>query len=84
MTDKAEVSNDRILLNQKNEENEKRKIYTDVEASKYLRISQVSLWRLRKAGKITFRRVTSKIIYLQEDLDDFLNQNVREAFGLDK
>jgi predicted site-specific integrase-resolvase len=56
-------------------------IYTDREASEFLRISQVTLWRLRKAGKITFRRVASKIVYLREDLENYLNQNKREAFG---
>jgi hypothetical protein len=54
-------------------------IFTDKEASAFLRLSQVSLWRLRKAGKITFRRVASKIVYLREDLDSYLETNKREA-----
>ena len=58
------------------------KIYTDKEASDYLRISQVTLWRERKKGKISFRRVASKIVYLQEDLENYLNRNKREAFGV--
>ena len=57
-------------------------IYTDKEASEYLRVSQVTLWRERKKGKISFRRVASKIIYLQEDLENYLNRNKREAFGV--
>lgn len=57
-------------------------IFTDKEAAKYLRVSQVTLWRERKKGKISFRRVASKIVYLQEDLEDYLNQNKREAFGI--
>ncbi len=57
-------------------------IYTDKEASEYLRISQVTLWRERKKGKIDFRRVASKIVYLQEDLENYLNRNKREAFGV--
>jgi predicted site-specific integrase-resolvase len=61
---------------------EEKQIYTDKEASKYLRISQVTLWRERKKGKISFRRVASKIVYLQEDLENYLNQNKREAFGV--
>lgn len=61
---------------------EEKKIYTDKEASDYLRISQVTLWRERKKGKICFRRVASKIIYLQEDLENYLNRNKREAFGV--
>jgi predicted site-specific integrase-resolvase len=63
--------------------NEKQ-IYTDKEASDFLRISQVTLWRERKKGKISFRRVASKIVYLREDLENYLNQNKREAFGIVK
>ncbi|HEX8734999.1 MAG TPA: helix-turn-helix domain-containing protein [Pyrinomonadaceae bacterium] len=61
--------------------NEKQ-IYTDKEASDFLRISQVTLWRERKKGKIAFRRVASKIVYLKEDLENYLNQNKRDAFGV--
>ncbi len=61
---------------------EEKQIYTDKEASRYLRISQVTLWRERKKGKIDFRRVASKIVYLQEDLENYLNRNKREAFGV--
>ena len=61
---------------------EEKQIYTDKEASRYLRISQVTLWRERKKGKIDFRRVASKIVYLQEDLENYLNRNKREAFGI--
>lgn len=77
-----QISADRILLNKKNEIIKQREIFTDKEASEYLRTSQVTLWRERKAGKITFRRVASKIVYLQEDLDEYLNRNKREAFGV--
>lgn len=56
-----------------------KEIYTDKEASQFLRLSQVSLWRLRKEGKITFRRVASKIVYLREDLDAYLERNKRQA-----
>ncbi|HEV7646108.1 MAG TPA: helix-turn-helix domain-containing protein [Pyrinomonadaceae bacterium] len=59
--------------------NEIKQIYTDKEASDFLRISQTTLWRERKGGKITFRRVASKIVYLREDLDAYLNRNRREA-----
>ena len=57
-------------------------IYTDKEASELLGISQVTLWRERKKGKITFRRIASKIIYLQQDIDEYLERNKREAFGV--
>ena len=53
---------------------DEKQIYTDKEASNYLRVSQITLWRERKKGKISFRRVASKIVYLQEDLENYLNQ----------
>ncbi len=58
-----------------------KQIYTDKEASDYLRISQVTLWRERKRGKISFRRAASKIIYTQNDLDNYLQSTKREAFA---
>lgn len=61
--------------------NEKQ-IYTDREASEYLRISQVTLWRERKKGRISFRRAASKIIYTQADLESYLESTKRTAFGL--
>ncbi len=60
---------------------EEKQIYTDKEASRYLRISQVTLWRERKRGKISFRRAASKIIYTQNDLDNYLQSTKREAFA---
>ncbi len=64
--------------------NQPRALYTEREACEYLRVSPVTLWRERKKGKISFRRVASKIIYLQEDLESYLNVNKREAFGVQK
>ncbi len=61
--------------------NEKQ-IYTDKEASDYLRISQVTLWRERKKGKISFRRAASKIIYTLDDLETYLESTKRNAFAL--
>jgi len=52
---------------------DERRVFTDREASEFLRLSQVTLWRLRKSQRITFRRVASKIVYLREDLEDFLD-----------
>lgn len=55
--------------------------FTDREAAAFLRISQVTLWRERRAGRISFRRVASKILYTQSDLENYLNNNKREAFN---
>ena len=63
---------------------DEKQIYTNKEASDYLRISQVTLWRERKKGKITFRRVASKIIYTRADLENYLESTKRSAFGLTK
>jgi hypothetical protein len=49
-----------------------KQIYTDKEASKFLRISQVTLWRLRRTKKICFRRASNKIIYTNQDLENYL------------
>ncbi len=59
-----------------------KQIYTDKEASDYLRISQVTLWRERKKGRISFRRAASKIIYTQADLETYLESTKRNAFGM--
>lgn len=56
-------------------------LYTDREASQFLRISQVTLWRERRKGRITFRRVASKIVYLRKDLEAYLQQNTRPAIA---
>ncbi len=82
MTNEKQISSDRQLLLNKNEEIKRRQNFTDKEASDFLRISQVTLWRLRKAGKISFRRAASKIIYTQADLESYLESTKRNAFGL--
>jgi len=82
MRNEKQISSDRQLLLNKNEEIKRRQNFTDKEASDYLRISQVTLWRLRKAGKISFRRAASKIIYTQADLESYLESTKRNAFGL--
>ncbi len=59
----------------------KQEVYTDKEAAEYLRVGQTTLWRLRKTGKISFRRAASKIIYTQTDLENYLQSTKREAFS---
>ncbi len=81
MMNEKQISNDRQLLINKNEEIERRQIFTDKEASDYLRISQVTLWRERKKGKISFRRAASKIIYTRADLESYLESTKRNAFA---
>lgn len=59
-----------------------REVFTTGEAAKFLRTSTVTLWRERKAGKISFRRVASKIVYLKSDLEDYLKSQKRGGFSV--
>jgi hypothetical protein len=81
MTNQKQIERNEEVTNQKNVAVTDRQLFTDREACEFLRISAVTLWRLRKAGKITFRRVASKIVYLREDLESYLERNKRAAFG---
>lgn len=56
-------------------------IFTDKEAANFLRISQVTLWRERKKGRISFHRSASKIIYTRADLQNYLESTKRDAFA---
>ncbi len=62
--------------------NNEKQIFTDKEAAAYLRISTVTLWRMRRKGKISFRRSASKLVYTQSDLDDYLESTKRNAFAV--
>jgi predicted DNA-binding protein (UPF0251 family) len=52
-------------------------VFTDKEASIYLRVSRITLWRERKSGRVTFRRLRGKIIYTLADLENYLERNKR-------
>lgn len=54
-------------------------IFTSKEASRFLRISAVTLWRERKASRISFRRIASKVVFTRQDLDNYLERNKHEA-----
>lgn len=77
MMDEKQISNDRQLLVNKNQTVAQQN-FTDKEASAYLRISQVTLWRERRDGKISFRRLCGKIIYTAADLEEYL-ENTKQA-----
>lgn len=83
MTNEKQIERNEELTNQKNAAVTDRQLFTDREACDFLRVSAVTLWRLRKGGKITFRRVASKIVYLREDLESYLERNKRAAFGVE-
>jgi excisionase family DNA binding protein len=49
-----------------------RETMTEKEAAKALGLSLVTLWNLRKAGKLGYYKVGRRIMYSQKHLDEFL------------
>ena len=58
-------------------------IFTSKEACLLLKISPVTLWRERKAGRISFRRIASKVMFTRQDLELYLERNKQEAVQID-
>ncbi len=84
--DKEKMSEKQIsivgeLPNLKNKPATERENFTDKEAADYLRTSTVSLWRARRRGLITYRRVLGKILYTKTDLLDFLERSKRGGYA---
>lgn len=49
-------------------------LLTQKEAASYLRISLVSLWRLRRSRELPYKRALSKVLYRRADLDAYLDR----------
>jgi excisionase family DNA binding protein len=58
---------------------DRNRLMTQIEVCDLLGISAITLWRERKAGRISFRRIGSKVVFLQEDIDEYLERNKRPA-----
>lgn len=54
-------------------------VLTDREAAQFLRMSQIKLWRERKAGKISFRRLGGQLAYTRDDLLTYLDRHLQSA-----
>lgn len=52
------------------------KLYTEDDLLKMTGLGRVTLWRLRKAGKLPYRQIGARIRYGQDDIDAFL-ENVK-------
>ena len=52
------------------------KLYTEEDVLKMTGLGRVTLWRLRKAGKLPYRKIGVRIRYGQDDIDAFL-ENVK-------
>jgi len=51
------------------------KLYSEAEAASYLKRSKTTMWRLRRDGAISFTKYGRKIVYTEDDLNQFLNSN---------
>lgn len=58
------------------------RILTQTEAAELLGISSVTLWRERKAGRISFRRIASKVVFTSEDISEYLERHKTKAVEL--
>lgn len=58
------------------------KLFTDKEACEYLGVSSVYLWKQRKNGQLSYRRVASQIRYTSGDLKEFLERNKQPAIAV--
>jgi excisionase family DNA binding protein len=54
-------------------------ILTSKEVCELLKISPVTLWRERRAGRITYRKVSSKVIFLRDDVLEYLERVMQPA-----
>ena len=52
---------------------------TDKEAGELLQVSRITLWRERKAGRLSYRRVSGQIRYTSDDLESYLKNIKQEA-----
>jgi len=58
-----------------------RTLLTEKEAADHLRCSRTTLWRERKDGRISFRKVGGALRYhIDEDLNEYLKRCKRSAF----
>lgn len=54
-------------------------LLTDKEAAQFLRLSTLTLWRLRKRGELPFVRLATKLLYRRTDLIALIERNQRNA-----
>lgn len=52
-------------------------LLTDKEAASFLRLSPLTLWRLRKRGELPFVRLATKLLYRRSDLIAFIDGRTR-------
>lgn len=56
-------------------------IFTEPEAAKWLKVSRITLQRIRLRGEIAFSRIGgTRVIYTAQHLSDFLKSREKAAF----
>jgi hypothetical protein len=58
-------------------------VFTEKEAQEFLRMSEFTLYQLRKRQRIAFHRLDRKILYRRQDLENFLD-SIRQPEVTDK
>jgi excisionase family DNA binding protein len=54
------------------------RVYTEQELCAATGLSRSQVWKLRKAGRLAFRRVGRRVVYRQADVDAFLEASKGE------
>lgn len=62
---------ERILFDEKTME----KLYSEKEIAALLKVSPITLWRERKAGRLNFRRICGGIRYAESDLAEYVERS---------
>lgn len=57
-----------------------KRFYTDTQLADKLNVSKRTLQEYRDAGLISFYRLDGKILYSEDDIDDFLKSTYRPKF----
>ena len=57
------------------------KLLTDKEVQQILGVSDVTLWRERKMGRLGFVRVGGAVRYTQSQIDDYIKRQARQPYG---
>lgn len=52
-------------------------LMTEKEAAEFLRLSTLTLYRLRKSGELPYVRLASKLFYKRSDLIDLIERQTR-------
>lgn len=67
---------------EKNQNVNQPKLYSHKEAIEYLHTSRATLYRIRTAGKISFRRIgAGRIVFTQSDLDEYIEKQKNAAYA---